>query len=343
MAEDSDITSLPTLSNAVASDVLPIVDVASNTTKKISKIDLFASMGPIGGGIADTSKFTEVTADVVITDSYGTSIEWNDSYNSVNSFSAKWDDASSIVQSNSAVWETVVGAYLPLSGGTVTGQTNIQNVLSSTGVIYAAGGDSNLWNVTYTTVNTTSAKWDDTSSIVQTNSAAWETAVGAYLPLSGGTVTGQTNVQNVLSSNNVIYASGGNSNLWSSVYNSVNTASAKWDDTSSKVQSNSAKWDDTSSKVQSNSAKWDDTSLKVQTNSASWTPSGIYFLPLSGGTVIGQTNVQNVLSSNNVIYANSGNSNLWNSSYTTVNTSSASWGTSTGVTNPIPLISAFFY
>jgi hypothetical protein len=56
--------------------------------------------------------------------------------------------------------------------------------LSTTGVVFASGGNSDQWNSTYSTV--------------QTNSAAWGTGggggSGAYLPLSGGTLTGTLSV-----------------------------------------------------------------------------------------------------------------------------------------------------
>jgi hypothetical protein len=45
------------------------------------------------------------------------------------------------------------GAYLPLSGGTLTG------VLSTTNIISTSGGNSDQWNNTYSTVQTTSGSW----------------------------------------------------------------------------------------------------------------------------------------------------------------------------------------
>jgi len=55
--------------------------------------------------------------------------------------------------------------------------------LSTTGVVYASGGNSNQWNNVYSTVQTTSGSWGTGGG-----------GSGAYLPLSGGTLTGTLNV-----------------------------------------------------------------------------------------------------------------------------------------------------
>ena len=141
-----------------------------------------------------------------------------------------------------------VGIGLSSLSGINTKLTVVGNI-SATGIIYSSLGNSANWDSVYTTVNSNSADWDSTYTN-QTN----------YLPLSGGTITGnliasslEINPQNLfttlyvnegkvgintetpnveltvngsISSNNTIYDFIGNSNQWNSVYTSVNTNSS---------------------------------------------------------------------------------------------------------------------
>lgn len=57
---------------------------------------------------------------------------------------------------------------LNVSAGAVIGAT-----LSAGSIVYAFGGDSNLWNSTRTTVQSNSASWEAATTVVQNNSAVW--------------------------------------------------------------------------------------------------------------------------------------------------------------------------
>jgi hypothetical protein len=87
--------------------------------------------------------------------------------------------------------------------------TSSTSTISTTNVIYASGGNSNLWNSSYTTVNANSAttwnyqgtdvkaltgNWQSTYSTVSSLSSNWATSSTKYLPLSGGTISGNLTV-----------------------------------------------------------------------------------------------------------------------------------------------------
>ena len=157
--------------------------------------------------------------------------------------------------------------------------------------------------------------------------------VGAYLPLSGGTVTG------ILSTTNIIYASGGDSDQWNSSYDTVNSYSAtNWNYQGLDIKALTANYQSTFSTVNSNSASWAidtndgdlnvnnfvytnsanilDINSVVQTNSALWI--------LSGGSVDNETDP--IFTS----WASTYSAN-YQSTYNTVLSNSATWGTGGGV------------
>lgn len=86
----------------------------------------------------------------------------------------------SVYQSASGSFATIAftdSKYLPLSGGTITGNLNVQGQILSGGINISqllsssggGGGDPAVNTVVYTT----SATWNNTTTVVQNNSASW--------------------------------------------------------------------------------------------------------------------------------------------------------------------------
>jgi hypothetical protein len=88
--------------------------------------------------------------------------------------------------------------------------------------------------------------------------------VGAYLPLSGGTLTG------AVSTTNVLYTTGGNSANWNSVYNSFSSASANWNYQGTDIKALTSNWQNTFTSFSSQSANNASVFTTVRSNSAVW-------------------------------------------------------------------------
>ena len=106
-----------------------------------------------------------------------------------------------------------------------------------------------------------------------------KTISGDYLPLSGGTLSGNLTVVGNVSSNSTIYANGGDSNVWNSTKTTVQSNSASWatdSTTDAGVRALTSFWDSTYTTVGTNSANWQEAYTFVNTNSANLSATNIY-------------------------------------------------------------------
>jgi hypothetical protein len=158
------------------------------------------------------------------------------------------------------------------------------------------------WQNTFTTVSSSSANWDYQGSDIKALTANWQntyTTVGTYSASWGA-----------------------GSATWDSAYTTVNTNSANWDYQGTDIKSLTSVWQDTYTTVNTNSSNWDQT-LLFNDITAELTISNGNTVSLSalsggGGTLTNETDP---------IFSTwaQANSASYTSTYTTVNTNSASW------------------
>jgi hypothetical protein len=227
------------------------------------------------------------------------------------------------------------------------------------------------WGSTLTT-GEISLRRLNTNTLVIGNRFATETR---SLAISSLSATGNITAAGSISSSNVVYAVGGNSNLWNSVYSATNATSANWNSVYSSYNAASAGLVSTGSSPSfdnltvsgSLSVLGDFTYINTTvsiTSALSVVNAGTgpalyvkqtgsqpiaYFLDAEGtGDIIFDNNgyvglgtptpnerltVVGNISSSSVVYALDGNSNLWNSVYTITNANSANWSSAYTYTN----------
>jgi hypothetical protein len=187
-----------------------------------------------------------------------------------------------------------LSGYLPLSGGSLTGNISTNNI------IYAKTGNSDLWNSGYVTYNANSGLDLNARSFVNQNSS--------------DLINVESKV--ILTSSN-----------WDSVYNNVNLLSGNWESNYSTVCSLSGDWESVYSQVLANSSFWQETYITVQNNSGTtWNYQGTDLKELSGRWESSYTtlNANSSLDLNARSFVNSNSTNILNVN-TTVNNTSANW------------------
>ena len=306
------------------------------------------TFNPFSGNFDNTPSTDK--GDTSYTNLLANSGNWNSNYSLVQSKSANWDiDIDTGVRSLTSDYavKTELVKYFPLSGGTITGNTQINSNLTVYGNI-SATGNSYFSNTFYSTTSALSvinigntgpalyvgnngtgdiASFYDLDQNIEVfhiggnNGTFPNVGVKTSNPNVDFTVNGQ------ISSNNIIFARDGNSNDWNSNYTLVQSKSANWDIDI-------------------------DTGVRSLTGDYAVKSELVKYLPLSGGTVTGNVYLLSALkigtggdtlivrnnfitanasiSSNNIIFAKDGNSDNWNSNYSLVQGKSSSWDSAFG-------------
>ena len=339
-----------------------------------------------------------------------------------NPFTGTFDNAPSTLKGDSAystlcaisgdlvTYDYLHDGFLPLSGGTITGNLSVEGNfevgsllpvtmaviqdrvgintetpneeltvvgdVSASSVIYASGGNSNIWNESY--------------SLIQSNSASWvsdSTADTEVRALTSGWIGGNDAYTNLVA-NSAAYLSAVDLSFlsvsanWDSVYNTVQSNSAtNWNYQGTDIKALTSNWESTyttfrdasstflTSETDSQTLSFDETTKDLTISNgntvslSSFNGASGNYLPLSGGTVTGNLSVEGNfevgpssgsttlfisgdrvgintetpneeltivgdISASNIIYADGGNSVSWNEVFTSYSSNSSTFLTS---------------
>ena len=194
----------------------------------------------------------EISANNIIWDASGNSLNWNNVYSSVASTSANWQSTYNSVNNLSSRWDLGYTGYNGLTALSANWQSTYTTMTAN----------SANWQSTYTTMTANSANWQNTYSTVQANSATTWNYQGTDLKnLSANWVGGNIAYTNLIA-NSGAYLSG--------VDLSFLSVSANWNNTYTAVSPNSANWQSTYTTMTANSANWQSTYNAVNTLSSRW-------------------------------------------------------------------------
>jgi hypothetical protein len=267
-----------------------------------------------------------ISSNNIIYDKNGNSDEWNSTYTTYNENSASYTTT-----------EFLNNNFLPLSGGTVIGDTQFNKNVTIWGVLSATGG-TYFSNTIYSTTSALSVVHVGSDPALYVGSTGTGDIASFYdldenvemLHIGGhdgdypnvGIKTSTPNVDftvnGEISASEIIYDKDGNSTQWNSTYTSVNPVSSNWNSVYTSVLNTSANWDSAYIEFSNNK-----------------------FLPLTGGTITGLLTVVGNISSTGLLYGDGSNltgivagdtvattlvrnnSANWDSVYTTVQSKSA--------------------
>ena len=129
-----------------------------NAIDFLSTINVAGALSASNFESPDSPKWNSVYSNV----QSNSSTNWNYQGTDLKELSSSWQSTFTEFSSASASYATfnfVHSAFLPLSGGIVSGLLSVTEEISSSNIVYSSNGNSDQWNNTFTTVQTNSAAW----------------------------------------------------------------------------------------------------------------------------------------------------------------------------------------
>ena len=214
---------------------------------------------------------------------------------------------------------------------TVSGFIITNSSVSSNNAIYALGGDSNQWNTSFSTVHSNSAIWDYQGTDLKGLSADWQNTYSEYssnsasyatisysnskfFPLTGGIVLGATRING----NVTIYgdlSSSGTQTFANTVFSTTSALSV--------INVGSGPALIVSQTGTGDIASFYDTDYSLEVLHVGGQNSSFPNVGIKVSSPNKDFTVKGEISASGVIWDPAGNSNQWNSAYTTVGSNSA--------------------
>jgi hypothetical protein len=291
----------------------------------------------IGGNIAYTNLASNSSAYLTAVNLSFLSVsgDWNSAYTTVHDNSSNiWNYQGTDLKNLSSDWIGGNAAYTNLV-------SNSAAYLSSVDLSFLSV--SSNWNKVYTDVSNASSDWNSVYSNVLSNSGDWNYQGTDIKSLTSNWESVYTDVVNASSD-------------WNSVYSNVLSNSGDWNYQGTDIKSLTSNWESVYTDVTNTSGNWNSVYSNFNQNSSTYTTYNYVdnnFLPVSGGSVSGSLEVgsgvistlyvenQKVgintetpnesltvfgnISATGNLYANGYNKPNWDSVYTTVNSNSASF------------------
>ena len=288
------------------------------------------------------------------------SANWNSVYTDVSNISSNWNSVYNNVNGLSSNWNSVYANFNALSSNLNSVYNNVNGLSSNWDSVYNnVNSASANWNSVYNNSNALSSRWESVYTSVLNVSGNWDSVYNNVNAVSANINSVYNNVNALSSKWESVYTDVSNTSAnWNSVYTNSKELSSRWESVYTDVSNTSANWNNaynTGTVYQQNSATY----ISILSANSKFLPisggiidgdlsvtgsiSAKNGLQIDGGglstslyvesgkvgintetpnealTVVGS------ISTNSSIYAFGGNSILWNSTYSTVQSNSASW------------------